>query len=82
MKSIIFGFILFSSAVLEAQDLESMKQKFIGDYELVNYVIFGEDGTEQDMHYIGRLSSSIKGGKLFRTNHRWVRVLGESLMGS
>ena len=56
MKSVILGFILLSSAALEAQNLESMKQKFIGDYELVNYVTFGEDGTERDMQYIGRLS--------------------------
>tara|TARA_Y100001970_G_C13975184_1_gene720269 strand:- start:191 stop:652 length:462 start_codon:yes stop_codon:yes gene_type:complete len=56
MKSVILGVILLASAVLEAQDLDEIKQKFIGDYELVNYVTFGEDGTKRDMHYIGRLS--------------------------
>ena len=56
MKSLLLGFIFLSSAVLEAQDLEAIKQKFIGDYELVDYVTFGGDGTERDMHYIGRLS--------------------------
>ena len=48
--------ILLSSAVLKAQDLAAIKQKFIGDYELVDYVTFSEDGTERDMHFIGRLS--------------------------
>ena len=56
MKSLLLVFILLSSAVLEAQDLEAIKQKFIGDYELVDYVTFDGDGTERDMHYIGRLS--------------------------
>ena len=56
MKSILLGFIFLSSFSAVAQDLESIKQQFIGDYELVSYVTFSEDGAERDMGYIGRLS--------------------------
>ena len=70
MKSVILGFILLSSAALEAQDLESMKQKFIGDYELVNYVTFGEDGTERDIHYTADLARPFRQHGWFRYAHR------------
>ena len=56
MKSILLGFIFLSSFSAVAQDLESIKQQFIGDYELVSYVTFSGDGAERDMGYIGRLS--------------------------
>ena len=56
MKSILLGFISLSSFSAVAQDLESIKQQFIGDYELVSYVTFSGDGAERDMGYIGRLS--------------------------
>jgi len=39
-----------------ADDMESIAQKFIGDYELVSYFRFPADGGEVDMKYIGRLS--------------------------
>jgi hypothetical protein len=41
---------------LGADDAESIKQKFIGDYELVSYFTFPAAGGQRDMNYIGRLS--------------------------
>jgi hypothetical protein len=46
----------FSASAFAADDLDSIKQKFLGDFELVNYVAFAADGSERDMNYIGRLS--------------------------
>ncbi len=34
----------------------SDEERFIGDYELVSYFTFPEQGPARDMHYIGRLS--------------------------
>lgn len=39
-----------------AESLENIKQKFIGDYELVSYFQFPGQGDPIDMNYIGRLS--------------------------
>ena len=39
-----------------ADDLDAIKAKFIGDYELVSYFQFPASGGEVDMKYIGRLS--------------------------
>lgn len=39
-----------------ADDLDAIKTKFIGDYELVSYFQFPASGDEVDMKYIGRLS--------------------------
>ena len=39
-----------------ADDLDTIKTKFIGDYELVSYFQFPASGGEVDMKYIGRLS--------------------------
>lgn len=39
-----------------AEELAAIKQQFIGDYELISYVTFPEQGGERDMNYIGRLS--------------------------
>ncbi len=47
---------LLSSLAWAADDAESMKQKFIGDYELVSYFTFPASGGQRDMNYIGRLS--------------------------
>ena len=46
MKSMLLGFIFLSSFSFAAQDLKSINQQFIGDYELVSYVTFSEDGAE------------------------------------
>ena len=58
MKRQLFSFLIMGIpfALSAAEDLESIKQQFIGDYELVRYVTFYEDGSERDMGYIGRLS--------------------------
>ena len=48
--------LFFTTVSFAADDLEAIKQKFIGDFELVSYFTFAEDGTERDMKYIGRLS--------------------------
>ena len=39
-----------------ADELSSIQQKFIGDYELVSYFTFPAQGDAVDMDYIGRLS--------------------------
>ena len=39
-----------------ADDLDTIKTKLIGDYELVSYFQFPASGGEVDMKYIGRLS--------------------------
>lgn len=46
----------FAPSIIAADDLDTIKQKFLGDFELVSYVAFAADGTERDMNYIGRLS--------------------------
>jgi len=57
------SFTLFSSLLLPvsslvhpAEDVETIRQQFIGDYELVSYFTFPASGGERDMNYIGRLS--------------------------
>ncbi|MCH7817044.1 MAG: lipocalin-like domain-containing protein [Proteobacteria bacterium] len=39
-----------------ASELDVIRQKFIGDYELVSYVTYPAQGEANDMDYIGRLS--------------------------
>ncbi len=41
---------------LAAEDLDAIKKKFIGDYELVSYIQYPATGGEVDTNYIGRLS--------------------------
>ena len=36
-------------------------QQFIGDWELVTYVVFPENGAERDMNYVGYLSYDEQG---------------------
>ncbi len=48
--------MLFSASLQAADDLDSITQKFIGDYELVSYFTFPAQGDAVDMSYIGRLS--------------------------
>ncbi len=50
-------FLLFiSSSAFAADDLETVKQRFIGDWELASYYTFPADGDAMEMGYIGRLS--------------------------
>ncbi|MSR10720.1 MAG: hypothetical protein EXR84_02835 [Gammaproteobacteria bacterium] len=42
--------------LLAADTTEAIRQQFIGDYELLSYIQFLEQGGEIDMNYIGRLS--------------------------
>ena len=56
IKSLSLLSLFFINASFAAEELALVKQKFIGDYELVSYFAFSEDGTGRDMNYIGRLS--------------------------
>ena len=49
-------FILSGSGLYAADDTDTIRQKFIGDYELVSYFSYPAQGGEVDMNYIGRLS--------------------------
>lgn len=48
--------LLFSASLQAADDLDSITQRFVGDYELVSYFTFPAQGDAVDMNYIGRLS--------------------------
>ena len=48
--------LLISSAVSAADDIDTIRQKFIGDWELASYYTFPVNGSELEMGYIGRLS--------------------------
>ena len=78
MKRQLFSFLIMGLpfSLSAAEDLESIKQQFIGDYELVRYVTFSEDGSERDMGYIGRLSydrfDNIYGYQPFRVGKGYV----------
>ena len=54
--SISLSLLCLTSSVLAANDTDSIRQQFIGDFELVSYVAFAADGSGTDMNYIGRLS--------------------------
>lgn len=41
---------------LAADALTALKQRFIGDYELVSYLQYPAQGEPVDMNYVGRLS--------------------------
>ena len=49
-------FLLVNTAVQAAGDIDTIRQKFIGEYELVSYFTFPSGGEKRDMNYIGRLS--------------------------
>lgn len=42
--------------LVAAQTMESVRQQFIGDYELLSYIQYPEQSEPVDMQYIGRLS--------------------------
>ena len=48
--------LLVNSAVSVADDIDTIRQKFIGDWELASYYTFPVNGSELEMGYIGRLS--------------------------
>ena len=48
--------LLVNSAVSAADDIDTIRQKFIGDWELASYYTFPVNGSELEMGYIGRLS--------------------------
>ncbi len=48
--------LLVSSLASAADNMNTITQKFIGDYELVSYFSYPAQGSEVDMDYIGRLS--------------------------
>ncbi|MEC9301168.1 MAG: lipocalin-like domain-containing protein [Pseudomonadota bacterium] len=48
--------LLVNSAVGATDDIDTIRQKFIGDWELASYYTFPANGSEREMGYIGRLS--------------------------
>lgn len=48
--------LTFIQSLQAADDMEAIRQQFIGDYELINYVTFPEQGDAVQMDFIGRLS--------------------------
>ncbi|NKB33035.1 MAG: hypothetical protein GKR91_08060 [Pseudomonadales bacterium] len=55
-KTLCLAFLFITSSSFAADDLETVKQKFIGDWELASYYSFPASGGEREMGYIGRLS--------------------------
>ncbi len=47
---------LLLSPFAQAASVEQVREKFIGDYELVSYYTFPAAGGERNMEFIGRLS--------------------------
>lgn len=47
---------LLQTQIYAADDLDAIKEKFVGDYELVSYFTYPAQGGEVDMKYSGRLS--------------------------
>ncbi len=45
-----------ASQLVAADNTEEIAARFLGDYELVSYFTFPENGEPVDMEYIGRLS--------------------------
>ncbi len=59
MKQVQCAAILFASIPTyspAAETLQEIKQQFQGDFELVSYFQFPEQGEPIDMNYVGRLS--------------------------
>jgi len=53
----LYLFLVFiSSSAFAADDLETVKQRFIGDWELATYYTFPANDEAREMGYIGRLS--------------------------
>lgn len=56
IKTHCLSLLFFASAAFGAADVEAVKQKFIGDWELASYYTFPVNGDAREMGYIGRLS--------------------------
>ena len=53
----LYLFLVFiSSSAFAADDLETVKQRFIGDWQLATYCTFPANDEAREMGYIGRLS--------------------------
>ena len=52
---------LFAFMEMAAANTDPEYQQFIGDWELVSYVVFSENGGERDMNYTGYLSYDAQG---------------------
>jgi len=48
--------LILSTQAQAAETLQDIKDKFVGDFELLSYVQFPEQGNPIDMNYVGRLS--------------------------
>ncbi len=58
----VLGFLLLLPLQIQAADnLEDIEKKFHGDFELVSYFQFPEQGDPIDMNYVGRLSYDAHG---------------------
>ena len=60
-RTICTGLMLTSAANSALANTGPDYQQFIGDWELVNYVVFPESGGERDMNYTGYLSYDAQG---------------------
>ena len=49
-------FLCLQVPFMNADEIDDIKQQFIGDYELVTYISYPANGGEIDRNYIGRLS--------------------------
>jgi|GEM_PF-3876101 len=68
-----------------AETLQEIKQKFVGDFELVSYFQFPEQGDAIDMNYVGRLSydafGNMSGLGMPRLARTKPRLAGENYRG-
>lgn len=55
-RSCLSALVLMPGLLMAADDLEQVKQRFRGDWDLVSYVTFPADGDQRDMAYVGTLT--------------------------
>lgn len=53
--------LLLAAMTTATANTDPAYQQFIGDWELVSYVVFAESGGERDMNYTGYLSYDAQG---------------------
>ncbi|MEX0962915.1 MAG: lipocalin-like domain-containing protein [Pseudohongiellaceae bacterium] len=59
LKTILYSVVVLTllPTLSQAADaMQEVKQRFLGDFELVSYIQFPEQGEPIDMNYVGRLS--------------------------
>lgn len=61
MVAFCMSVLLVSMSERSFADTDPAYQQFIGDWELVSYVVFPENGAERDMNYVGYLSYDEQG---------------------